>query len=64
MSDYKIGQQIRIIHMDDNNGMDTQAYGYNDKVGIIDFIDGIDQLHGTWGGLTVNPDVDEIEIIS
>lgn len=23
----------------------------------------IGQLHGTWGGLTVNPEIDEIEII-
>lgn len=64
MTDYKAGQQIRIIHMDDNNGKDTQAHSYNGKVGIIDFVDGIGQLHGTWGGLTVNPDVDAIEIIS
>lgn len=64
MTDYKVGQQIRIIHMDDNNGNDTQAHEYNGKVGIINFVDGIGQLHGTWGGLAVNPEIDEIEIIS
>ena len=53
MTDYKVGQKIRIIRMDDNNG----------KVGIISLVDGIGQLHGSWGGLAVNPEIDEIEII-
>ena len=53
MADYKVGQKIRIIHMDDNNG----------KVGIIKHIDGIGQLHLEGGGLAVNPEIDEIEII-
>ena len=63
MADYKVGQQIRIIRMDDNNGKDIQARSYNGKVGIINVVDGIGQLHGTWGGLAVNPEIDEIEII-
>ena len=52
MSDYKVGQQIRIIHIDDNNSNDTQAHPYNGKVDIINFIDGIGQLHGTWGRIS------------
>ena len=63
MTDYKVGQKIRIIHMDDNNGKDVQANEYNGKVGIISLVDGIGQLHGSWGGLAVNPEIDEIEII-
>ena len=63
MTDYKVGQQIRIIRMDDNNGKDVQAHEYNGKVGIIRLVDGIGQLHGSWGGLAVNPEIDEIEII-
>ena len=63
MADYKVGQKIRIIHMDDNNGNDVQAHEYNGKVGIISLVDGIGQLHGSWGGLAVNPEIDEIEII-
>ena len=54
MTDYKVGQQIRIIHMDDNNGKDVQAHDYNGKVGIIKHIDGIGQLHLEGGGLAVN----------
>ena len=63
MTDYKVGQKIRIIRMDDNNGKDVQANEYNGKVGIIRLVDGIGQLHGSWGGLAVNPEIDEIEII-
>ena len=63
MTDYNVGQKIRIIRMDDNNGKDVQANEYNGKVGIIRLVDGIGQLHGSWGGLAVNPEIDEIEII-
>ena len=49
--------------LDNNNVNDTQAHSYNSKVGIINFVDGIGQLHGTWGGFAVNPEIDEIEII-
>ena len=63
MEDYKVGQKIRIIRMDDNNGKDVQAHAYNGKVGIIKHIDSIGQLHGTWSCFGVNPEIDEIEII-
>ena len=63
MADYKVGQKIRIINMDDNNGQDVQAHEYNGRVGIIRLIDDIGQLHGSWGGLAVNPEIDDIEII-
>ena len=63
MTDYKVGQKIRIIRMDDNNGKDVQAHDYNGNVGIIKHIDGIGQLHLEGGGLAVNQEIDEIEII-
>ena len=62
MADYKVGQKIRIIRMDDNNGKDVQAHEYNGKVGIIRLIDDIGQLHLEGGGLAVNPEIDDIEI--
>ena len=52
----EIGDTIRINNM----------YGepqYTGKEGIIKFIDDIGQLHGTWGGCAVNPDVDSYVII-
>lgn len=59
----QIGSRIRIIKMDDNNGKDWQATEMNGKEGVVEFVDGLGQLHGTWGDLAVIPEVDEfIEI--
>ena len=33
------------------------------KEGIVNYVDDIGQLHGTWGGLAAIPDADLIEII-
>lgn len=52
----KIGDTIRIIKM--NN-----EWHYDGRVGIVVYIDGLDQLHGTWGDLAINLDVDVIQII-
>lgn len=60
----KVGNKIRIIRMDDCGGKDTQAREYNGKEGVIEYIDSIGQLHGTWGGLAVNPQYDEFEVIN
>lgn len=54
----KVGDTIRIIKMYDAHGLDTQATAYNGRTGVVELIDSIGQLHGTWGGLAVNPDVD------
>lgn len=48
---YKVGDKIRIIYMDGEPQ-------YTNKEGVIEFIDDIGQLHGTWGSCAVNPDVD------
>lgn len=52
----KIGDIIRIIKM--NN-----EWHYDGRVGIIQYIDGLNQLHGSWGDLAINLEVDIIEII-
>jgi hypothetical protein len=54
---FEIGQKIRIISMEGEPQ-------YNGKEGVIDYIDGIGQLHGTWGGLAVQPERDIIEVIN
>lgn len=59
----KVGDRIRIIKMDDCNGKDAQAREYNGREGIITDIDSIGQLHGTWGGLAVQPEHDDFEIL-
>ena len=53
----KIGDRIRIINM---KGEDH----YNGREGVIEYIDGLDQLHGTWGGLSIIPTEDLIEVIN
>ena len=37
---------------------------YNGKEGIVDLIDDAGQIHGTWGGCALIPDVDEFEVIN
>ena len=54
---YKRGQRIRIIHLE---GEDTR---YDGKEGVIEHIDGIGQLHGTWGSLAIIPEADEFVVI-
>jgi len=53
----KVGDQIRIINM---RGEEQ----YNGREGIIEYIDDIGQLHGTWGGLAVVPEEDTFEVIN
>lgn len=49
----KVGDTIKIIHL---KGEDNRSDG---KTGKVEHIDGIGQLHGTWGGLAVIPEEDE-----
>ena len=63
MEEVKIGDTIRIIRMNDDGGKDLQARMYNGRSGVVEHIDSIGQLHGTWGGLAVIPGVDEIETL-
>ena len=52
----KVGDKIRIIEM-------KGEPQYNGKVGIVEHIDDIGQLHGTWGGCALIPGEDTYEII-
>lgn len=53
----KIGDKIRIIIMQGEPQ-------YTGKEGIIEYIDGAGQIHGTWGGCALIPDEDVWEIIN
>lgn len=35
---------------------------YKGKCGFIEKIDDMGQLHGTWGGVAINPEVDKIRV--
>ncbi len=58
-SEVKVGDRIRIIRLDDPYTLDT----YNGREGVVEDIDSVGQLHGTWGGLAVIPWEDEFIII-
>jgi len=53
----KIGDKIKIISM---NGEPQ----YAGKIGTVEHIDDMGQVHGTWGGCAIIPGVDEYEIIT
>ena len=59
----QVGDTIRIIRMDDNNGKDIAAQKMNGVIATINHIDSIGQLHLQGYGLAVNPDIDEFEIL-
>ena len=49
--------------MNDDGGKDLQARMYNGRSGVVEYIDSLGQLHGTWGGLAVIPGVDDFEVL-
>ena len=52
----KMGDKIRIIYMDGEPE-------YNGAEGIITHIDDVGQVHGTWGGCALIPNIDHFEVI-
>ena len=36
---------------------------YKNKIGIVKYIDDAGQLHGTWGGCAIIPDIDKFIIL-
>lgn len=53
---YKIGDKIHIISMSDEPH-------YSGREGVIRSIDGLGQLHGSWGGLAVIPGEDIFYVV-
>lgn len=54
----KVGDRIKIIELND-----PYDKTYPGRIGTVELIDSMGQLHGTWGGLAVIPEVDVYEII-
>ena len=52
----KVGDVIKIIYMEGEPQ-------YSGKTGVVEFIDDIGQVHGTWGGCAVIPEKDYVEVI-
>ena len=53
----KVGDKIVIIRMEGEPE-------YNGKIGIVEFVDDIGQIHGSWGGCALIPEIDEFEIVN
>ena len=54
---YEVGMIVFIIHIVDD------SEDYFGRVGVIEKIDDIGQLHGSWGGLALIPNVDEFVVV-
>lgn len=52
----KVGDKVHIIYM-------KGEQDYNGREGVVQHIDDIGQLHGTWGGCALIPNVDTYYII-
>ena len=59
-TEVKVGDKIRIIHMEDRYLPNNE---YDGKEGYVTSIDDMGQLHGTWGGLAVIPEEDEFIVL-
>lgn len=52
----KKGDTIRIIEM-------VGEPRYAGKMGVVEHIDDVGQIHGTWGGCAIQPERDTYEIL-
>lgn len=52
----KVGDTIRIIEM-------KGEPSYSGRVGVVELVDSIGQIHGSWGGLAIQPEHDAFEIL-
>lgn len=56
LKDQYVGKQVEVTILDPYRPIIN-------KVGVVQFVDDIGQLHGTWGGLAADPTEDDIKII-
>lgn len=54
----KVGDTIKITRLDD-----SYDHTYVGRTGVVEHIDSMGQLHGTWGGLAVIPGEDGVTIL-
>ena len=56
MDDVKVGDHIKILNMEGEPQ-------YKDREGVVTHIDDAGQIHGTWGGCAIVPEVDAYIIL-
>ena len=54
---YEVEMTLLIVHI--VNDLED----YSGRVGVITHIDDIGQLHGTWGGLALVPELDDFIVL-
>jgi len=54
----KVGDTIRITKLDD-----PYDHSYVGREGVVEFIDSMSQIHGSWGGLAIIPGEDDFIVI-
>ena len=52
----KVGDKIKILSM-------YNEPSYDGRTGVVEYIDSLGQLHGTWGGLAIIPDADMFVLV-
>lgn len=55
--EHLIGKKVKIIHL---SGEDNR---YDGKVGVVERVDSMGNLHGTWGFLAIIPEEDAWRVI-
>ena len=55
---FDIGDYVKVIELNSNPQIRKRKRQYK---GEIAFIDTDGNLYGTWGGFTINPEIDKIE---
>ena len=56
MDKVKVGDKIKIINMEGEPH-------YKDREGVVTHIDDAGQIHGTWGGCAIIPEIDTYIIL-
>mgnify|MGYP003451876595 FL=1 len=57
MNNVLIGDRIKIIHMEGEPQ-------YTNREGVVTHIDDAGQIHGTWGGCDIIPEVDTYKLLT
>lgn len=55
--EHLIGKKVKITHL---SGEDNR---YDGKVGVVERVDSMGNLHGTWGFLAIIPEEDAWQVI-
>lgn len=64
MAKAKLGDKIRILGFqpDSDGTLPTSEQKLIGKTGVVEYIGGMGELHGTWGGIAILPE-DKYEVI-